>query len=225
MSSVHLSLLTIGSGIAVVAALSGPPALSRHEYEPPLLPRPELLKVLGNAQRHMLADYYWVLTTEATGRAYSRYEYRDIADYAEIVSELDPKFRYIYVFAGVSVPYNLGRETWVNTDESTRILSKGFLQFPDYVYLRILLAYNLSCRERRATFLLWRPGSTLRPGQSMRAFHWPNPCSRTRRIPAPEKRLSVGPKSCCWNANCGGWTGRLRNSESRKGDSPPRRSN
>jgi len=144
MSSVHLSLLTIGSGIAVVAALSGPPALTRHEYEPPLLPRPELLKVLGNAQRHMLADYYWVLTTEATGRAYSRYEYRDIADYAEIVSELDPQFRYIYVFAGVSVPYNLGRETWVNTEESTRILSKGFLLFPDYVYLRILLAYNLS---------------------------------------------------------------------------------
>ncbi len=144
MSGVRLSLLTIGSGIAVVAALSGPPARTKHEYEPPLLPRPELLRVLGNAQRHMLADYYWVLTTEATGRASSRHEYRDIADYAELVSELDPKFRYIYVFAGVSVPYNLGRETWVNTEESTRILSKGFLLFPDYVYLRILLAYNLS---------------------------------------------------------------------------------
>jgi tetratricopeptide (TPR) repeat protein len=149
MSSVRLSLLTIGSGIAVVAALSGPPARSKREHESPLLPRPELLRVLGNAQRHMLADYYWVLTTEATGRASSRHEYRDIADYAEIVSELDPKFRYIYVFAGVSVPYNLGRETWVNTEESTRILSKGFLLFPDYVYLRILLAYNLSYFHQR----------------------------------------------------------------------------
>ena len=144
MSSVRLSLLTIGSGIAVVVALSGPPARTKREHEPPLLPRPELLRVLGNAQKHMLADYYWVLTTEATGRASNRDEYRDIADYAELVSELDPKFKYIYIFAGVSVPYNLGRETWVNTEESTRILSKGFLLFPDYVYLRILLAYNLS---------------------------------------------------------------------------------
>jgi len=144
MRSVRLSLLAIGGGIALVAALSGPPVSAKHEHAPPLLPRPELLKVLGNAQRNMLADYYWVLTTEATGRASNRYQYRDIADYAELVSELDPKFRYIYVFAGVSVPYNLGRETWVNTEESTRILEKGFVLFPDYVYLRIVLAYNLS---------------------------------------------------------------------------------
>ena len=144
MRSVRLSLLAIGGGIALVAALSGPPVSAKHEHTPPLLPRPELLKVLGNAQRNMLADYYWVLTTEATGRASNRYQYRDIADYAELVSELDPKFRYIYVFAGVSVPYNLGRETWVNTEESTHILEKGFVLFPDYVYLRIVLAYNLS---------------------------------------------------------------------------------
>jgi hypothetical protein len=149
MSSLRLSLLIIGSGVAVVAALSGPPVRSKREHEPPLLPRPELLTVLGNAQRHMLADYYWVLTTEATGRASNRDEYRDIADYAELVSELDPKFRPLYVFAGVAVPYNLGRETWVNTEESTRILNKGFLLFPDYVYLRILLAYNLSYFHRQ----------------------------------------------------------------------------
>lgn len=142
--SIRLSLLAIGGGIALVAALSGPPVNANHEHAPPLLPRPELLITLGNAQRHMLADYYWVLTTEATGRASNRYEYRDIADYAELVSDLDPNFRYTYVFAGVSVPYNLGRETWVNTEESTRILKKGFVLFPDYVYLRIVLAYNLS---------------------------------------------------------------------------------
>lgn len=149
MKGVRLSLLTIGSGIALVAALSGPPVRSKREHEPPLLPRPELLTILGNAQRHMLADYYWVLTTEATGRAANRDEYRDIADYAELVSELDPRFRLIYVFAGVSIPYNLGRETWVNTEESTRLLNKGFQSFPDYVYLRILLAYNLSYFHQR----------------------------------------------------------------------------
>src|SRR5262249_38913378 len=149
MNSVRFSLVAIAGGIAVVALLSGPPLRTQHEHAPPLLPRPELLTVLGNAQRHMLADYYWVLTTEATGRASNRYEYRDIADYAELVSQLDPKFHYIYVFAGVSVPYNLGRETWVNTEESTRILQKGLRLFPEFVYLRVVLAYNLSYFHRQ----------------------------------------------------------------------------
>ena len=173
MRSVCLSLLAIGGGIALVAALSGPPVSAKHEHAAPLLPRPELLTVVGNAHRHMLADYYWVLTTEATGSASNRYEYRDIADYAELVSELDPKFRYIYVFAGVSVPYNLGRETWVNTEESTRLLSKGFALFPDYVYLRIVLAegprtsfgIQSGCRRRRSTCLRWPPASMLKPAR------------------------------------------------------------
>jgi len=103
-----------------------------------------LLTALGSAYRQMIADYYWILTTEATGSARSAEEYRDVYDYAQLISELDPKFRYIYVFAGATIPVNLGRETWVNTGESTQILTKGFALFPKDVFLRILLAYNLS---------------------------------------------------------------------------------
>src|SRR5215469_11271574 len=130
MRSLVLSLSTIAAGIVAVASQSSPPVNVKRVHEPPLLPRPELLTVLGNAHRHMLADYYWVLTTEATGRAWTRDEYRDIYDYAQLVTDLDPQFRPIYVFAGASIPFNLGRETWVNTDESTKILTKGFGLFP-----------------------------------------------------------------------------------------------
>ncbi len=149
MRSTPLSLLTIAFGVSCIALVAGPPRLKPARHEPPLLPRPELLTVLGNAQRQMIADYYWILTTEATGVAHDREEYRDIHDYALLISEMDPKFRLVYTFAGAIIPVNLGRETWVNTDESTHILSKGFALFPDYLFLRIMYAYNLSVFHKK----------------------------------------------------------------------------
>ncbi|HXN41824.1 MAG TPA: hypothetical protein VN918_08565, partial [Myxococcaceae bacterium] len=144
-----LSLLTIVLGVLCVTLVAGPPRIKAAKHEPPLLPRPELLTVLGNAQRQMIADYYWILTTEATGVAHTREEYRDVYDYALLISELDPKFQLVYSFAGAIIPVNLGRETWVNTDESTQILSKGFALFPNYLFLRIMYAYNLSVFHKR----------------------------------------------------------------------------
>jgi hypothetical protein len=149
MRSTSLSLLTIVLGILCIALVAGPPRLKAAKHESPLLPRPELLLVFGNAQRQMIADYYWILTTEATGVAHTREQYRDIYDYALLISELDPKFRIVYSFAGAIIPFNQGRETWVNTDESTQILSKGFPLFPDYLFLRIMYAYNLSVFHKK----------------------------------------------------------------------------
>jgi hypothetical protein len=105
----------------------------------------------------MLADYYWILTTEATGSARKAEEYKNIYYYADFVTDLDPKFRYVYVFTGVMIPHNKGRETWVNTVESTKILEKGLQFFPEYAYLRVILAYNYSYFHgylRRAADLL-----------------------------------------------------------------------
>ena len=149
MRSTPFSLIIIVLGVLCIALVAGPPRLKAERHEPPLLPRPELLILLGNAQRQMIADYYWIVTTEATGVAHTREEYRDILDYALLISELDPKFRLIYSFAGAIIPFNLGRETWVNTDESTQIVSKGFPLFPDYLFLRIMYAYNLSVFHKK----------------------------------------------------------------------------
>ena len=111
---------------------------------PPLLPRATLLRIGGRAFLPLLADYYWLAAIQATGRATTEEEYRDVADYAQLITDLDPDFAYIYRFAGVVVPFNRGRETWVNTRESTAILEKGVARFPSWVLLRTLLAYNYS---------------------------------------------------------------------------------
>jgi hypothetical protein len=138
--------IAIAAGLAVVALLSAPPSRRppKGPHQPPLLPRPELLHALFAAQQTMVADYYWVRTTEATGSAQTVEEYRDIADYAQLVADLDPAFTYLYVFAGSVVPVNLGRERWENTGESTRILEQGVKRHPRHVFLRILLAHNLT---------------------------------------------------------------------------------
>src|SRR5688500_6885582 len=101
--------IAMAAGLVVVALLSTPPPrrAPRGPHQPPLLPRPELLHALFAAQQMMVADYYWVRTTEATGRAQTPEEYRDIFDYAMLVADLDPKFSYLYVFAGAVIPVNL----------------------------------------------------------------------------------------------------------------------
>ncbi|HVG59461.1 MAG TPA: pilus assembly protein, partial [Hyalangium sp.] len=111
------------------------------------LPRIELLRTLGAGQQSLVADYYWLQAIQATGRGGSSLEatrYLDLFYYADLVTDLDPKFYKVYTFSGNTIPTNLGRETWVNTAEARKILEKGVKHFPEDSTLRLYLAYNLS---------------------------------------------------------------------------------
>lgn len=142
-------LLPLLPCLAGVVALSRPPVKPpRTEHRAPLLPRKELLLVLGAGYKHIIADYYWILTAHATGGARSAEEYLDVYHYADLVTDIDPAFRYVYPFSAAAIPYNHGRETWVNTRESRLIVEKGLRVFPKDIYLRILLAYNRSYFEK-----------------------------------------------------------------------------
>jgi len=130
--------------VAVVGVTSTPPNRRTATHVSPLLPRASLLRVAGRAFLPVVADYYWLQAIQAGGKAATAEEYRDISDYAQLITDIDPDFAYVYQFAGVLIPFNRGRETWVNTRESTAILEKGVARFPQAVLLRILLAYNYS---------------------------------------------------------------------------------
>jgi len=139
------SLVILTVCLTGVVLLSRPPAAQvRGPHQRPLMARKELLQILGAPYKNLLADYYWIQTTHTAGVANSQAEYADIYYYADMTTDLDPRFRSPYVFAGVTVPFNYGRERWTNVDESTAILTKGLAQFPDDVFMRMLLAYNLS---------------------------------------------------------------------------------
>jgi hypothetical protein len=135
----------VGFVVVVLLTLTPPERTSAGQpHVPPLLPRASLLRIAGRAFIPVIADYYWLAAIQATGKANTQAEYRDIADYAQLITDLDPDFAYVYQFAGVMLPFNYGRERWTNTEESTAILEKGVERFPRSVFLRILLAYNYS---------------------------------------------------------------------------------
>jgi hypothetical protein len=145
-SLLPLALLCVGLG--TVAVLSEPPREPpRGPYQAPLLPRLEMLRVLGAGQRSLVTDYYWLQAIQAAGRGGQSREatrYLDLFYYADLVTDLDPLFLKVYLYAGNTIPTNLGRETWVNTSEARKILEKGVKYFPNDSNLRLFLAYNLS---------------------------------------------------------------------------------
>jgi hypothetical protein len=131
--------------LLVVGLLSVPPDKPRTgPHVPPMFPRYETMRALARPFLQLAADYYWVQTIQATGAAGNELQYKDIYYYADYVTQLDPTFFYAYLFAAPAMTYNRGRETWVNTTESTQLLEKGLAVFPYDIRLRILYAYNLS---------------------------------------------------------------------------------
>ena len=103
----------------------------------------QLLRIVWAGYRAAAADFYWVRTSEQVGIASTADEYRDVGIWANVATDIDPKFRVVYQFAAVAMPINIGRNTWVNGAESTAMLRKGLVHFPDNFNLRYLLAHNL----------------------------------------------------------------------------------
>jgi hypothetical protein len=137
------------AGALVLAALTAtPPTNSLAQLEGPMLPSATLVRLLMPGQTELAADYFWIRLTQAAGAAWTPEEYRRIADYADLVIELAPRFKEVYEFAGAIIPYNLGRDTWVNGEESMRILRQGLSQYPDDRTLKSYLVFNLIYVER-----------------------------------------------------------------------------
>ncbi|WP_246357840.1 ABC transporter [Pyxidicoccus fallax] len=124
------------------------PAKPLRTKDGPILPRRELLEVLGAAQKPLIADFYWLQAIQQMGRANTHTEYRDVFFFADLATDLDPKFRYVYEWGAIATPFNLGREQWVNTDLSSRLLTKGLAQFPDDRRFMFQLAYNKMTYDR-----------------------------------------------------------------------------
>ncbi|MFY2561404.1 tetratricopeptide repeat protein [Corallococcus terminator] len=131
----------------VVLSAQPPPPLRLDDR--PLLPRAGLLKALFKAQLGLVADYFWVMTINRVGAASTVSEYRDIYYYADLTTDLDPRFAKVYTFAGITIPIHLGREQYANVEESSRILRKGMANTPEDKRIHFQLAYNLMFFERR----------------------------------------------------------------------------
>ncbi|NOK18048.1 tetratricopeptide repeat protein [Corallococcus carmarthensis] len=142
-------LLRFVPGLLLVALLSAPPRPVSRQGGGPLLPRPGLLQALFKSQQGLVTDYFWILMLNRIGTAVRPDEYRDVYDYGELVTDLDPRFRQPYLYGGITIPVHLGKGQYANVAESSALLRKGLKALPDNERLAFQLAYNLMFFEQR----------------------------------------------------------------------------
>lgn len=143
-----LRLTLLVCGLVAWVALVEPPPKPPRTHLGPLLPRRELLDVVFAGHKTLLADVFWMRTLQQVGLARTAQEYGDIYPWADLTTDIDPDFQIVYRFAAVAMTYNLGRDRWVNTVESTQLLRKGTARFPTDWWMKFLLGFNLLFYER-----------------------------------------------------------------------------
>ncbi|NVJ01180.1 ABC transporter [Myxococcus sp. AM009] len=145
---VLMRIVALCFAVCSIALMAEKPAKPLRTKDGPVLPRRELLEIVGAAQKPLLTDFYWLQAIQQVGRANTDTEYRDVYFYSDMATDLDSKFRYVYEWGAINTPFNMGREQWVNTDLSSRLLTKGIDEFPDDRRLLFQLAYNKMTYDR-----------------------------------------------------------------------------
>jgi hypothetical protein len=128
-------------GVAAVAATVHAPVrrVTRAGY--PTTPSADFLKVVGKSHISLIADLYWLKLINVSGTSRTAMESREAYVYGTLVTDLDPKFKVVYWFAGLNLPYAEDR-TWRNADLASELYAKGYAQFPDDLKITMLYAQN-----------------------------------------------------------------------------------
>jgi hypothetical protein len=115
----------------------------------PLLLRPGLAKTLSKSQFPLLLDAYWLRTLNLIGERETAENRRALYEYGKFLTDSDPRFYHAYKYIGLNVPFQTGRETWVNAELGSSLLRAGVQQFPQDLYLHLYLGFNLFYMEKK----------------------------------------------------------------------------
>jgi hypothetical protein len=136
------TMLIVLAGCALVGLSHRTGDVRREEFE--LLPiRPELTRVLLRSCLPLVVDTYWLRAINTIGTIRTEAEHRNLSQYGQVLTTLDPDFRDAYWLIGLTIPFNRGRENWANGDLAIELLERGVARFPNDVRLRLLLGYSL----------------------------------------------------------------------------------
>lgn len=132
-------------GLAVGVGIWTRNSDERRKPEVVALPSHTVAKVTALGFDNVVADFYMLRAIQYFGNSDNgRDNYKYLFPLVDLVSELDPKWPEPLLWGGIAVQRNLGRETWINTAESTRLLQKGAERFPGEWRFQVYTAYNLS---------------------------------------------------------------------------------
>lgn len=137
-------------GLAAIAATSGAPVeVSRQSAIVPLVLRPGLVKTLSKSQLPLLIDVYWIRVLNGIGLKDNPEKNRSLYAYGLTLTALDPRFREVYLYLGLTIPVPIGRNKWANADLASDLLRRGTLQFPDHLSLNLYYGFTLFAMERK----------------------------------------------------------------------------
>jgi hypothetical protein len=131
------------AGLALAALSARPPSVAGAGVGELVPVRPELTRVLMKSCLPLVVDVYWLRAINAVGTSRTESEFRNLAEYGRVLTTLDPDFVDAYWLIGISVPFNRGREDWVNGELAIDLLQRGATRFPEALQLHLLLGYSL----------------------------------------------------------------------------------
>lgn len=108
------------------------------------LPSPAQARLMSLGFQQLVADWYWVRALQYfIEPANEINQYRNLADFMDVVVGIDPDFEYAYKFAGVGIPFDVGRMRYANTERAIGFLERGVQRFPHNWELRLYLGFYL----------------------------------------------------------------------------------
>jgi tetratricopeptide (TPR) repeat protein len=141
--------LMVGGATVVVAAMSRPPSTSTRPSDlRPVLLRPVVARTLSKPALPMLVTLLWLRSLNAIGQPDSLRKNLALSEYAQLLTDLDPRFLQAYVFLGLNIPYAEDR-VWRGGDLASALFRKGLRRFPTDLRLHLYLGYSLMQHERR----------------------------------------------------------------------------
>lgn len=108
------------------------------------LPSSDVLKRMSIGYNTFLADLIWIRGLLYVGEHFSQTKSRIdwLPQYSRAVIELDPKFRYAYVWAAILIVYNRKQTTRQDILNSIYFMKQGQKQFPHDYYFPYSLAMS-----------------------------------------------------------------------------------
>jgi tetratricopeptide (TPR) repeat protein len=134
------------AALLVLGAVTGVAVgeLNRHRQaagearSPVYLPQAKYLRPMSLGYENVLADILWFRAISYFGKHYRQDRtYPWLAHMCDLVTDLDPKARHVYQFAGVILPWEANQ-----AEAGIRMLEKGVRVFPESWILRYHLGFN-----------------------------------------------------------------------------------
>jgi hypothetical protein len=135
-------VITVGA-VAVLLALASPPPLTERPSDlRPVLLRPSVARTLSRPYVPMLVDLLWLRSLNAIGQRDSVSKNLALFEYAQTLTDLDPRFYQAYTYLGLNIPAAVDR-TWHGGELASALFRKGLVSFPTDLRLHLYLGYSL----------------------------------------------------------------------------------